>query len=259
LAPADARKSRPLRAAFSFLAHSILRGVSGVRPIFDPQAVPVTGVDAHLPALPAALMEAQALRRHFASVPLAPPEWPGDGGRFPGLSPRQAAVLVPLVDRPEGVSVLLTRRTEQLRHHAGQISFPGGGMDAADADAWATACREAWEEIGLPGECIEAIGQLPVYGTVTAYQVTPCVGLVQPGFPLQLQASEVAEVFEVPLDYLMQPAHHRRHRVVLPGLSREFLSMPWTDGSGRERFIWGATAAMLRNLYHQLSQGPASL
>jgi 8-oxo-dGTP pyrophosphatase MutT (NUDIX family) len=166
---------------------------------------------------------------------------------------------VPLVDRPEGVSVLLTRRTEQLRHHAGQISFPGGGMDAADADAWATACREAWEEIGLPGECIEAIGQLPVYGTVTAYQVTPCVGLVQPGFPLQLQASEVAEVFEVPLDYLMQPAHHRRHRVVLPGLSREFLSMPWTDGSGRERFIWGATAAMLRNLYHQLSQGPASL
>ena len=177
MAPADARKSRPLRAAFSFLAHSILRGVSGVRPIFDPQAVPVTGVDAHLPTLPAALMEAQALRRHFASVPLAPPEWPGDGGRFPGLSPRQAAVLVPLVDRPEGVSVLLTRRTEQLRHHAGQISFPGGGVDAADADAWAAARREAWEEIGLPGECIEAIGQLPVYGTVTAYQVTPCVGL----------------------------------------------------------------------------------
>lgn len=228
--------------------------MSGLQPIFDPKAVPVTSVDDALPALPAAWLTADSLRQHFRQVPLAPPERPGDGGRLPGMTARRAAVLVPLVLREDGVRVLLTRRHEQLRHHAGQVSFPGGRIDDEDADAWAAARREAWEEVGLPASHIEPIGQLPDYTTVTAYAVQPCVALVQPGFALRLQASEVAEAFEVPLSFLMQPAHHRRHRLALPGLSREFLSMPWQEG-GREYFIWGATAAMLRNLYHQLRQG----
>ncbi len=231
---------------------SILRAVNpGLRPIFDPQAVPVSGTDAHLPARPHEWLDAAALRRHFAEVPLAAPERPGDGGLyFPGRVPRAAAVLIPLVQRDTGLQVLLTRRTEQLRDHAGQIAFPGGAVDAEDADAWAAARREALEEIGLPAEFIEPLGQLPRYCTVTAYEVTPCIALVQPGFALQLQTGEVAEAFEVPLDFLMNPAHHRRHRLQLAGLEREFLSMPWGD-----YFIWGATAAMLRNLYHQLGQG----
>lgn len=231
---------------------SILRRVTtGVRPLFDPHAVPVSGIDTHLPALPADWLTAASLREHFASVPLVAPERPGDGGRLvPERVPRAAAVLVPLVQRPEGLTVLLTRRTDQLRHHAGQIAFPGGAIDADDADAWAAARREAWEEIGLAADCIEPIGQLPCYRTVTAYEVTPCVALVSPGLRLHLQPGEVAEAFELPLSFLMNPAHHRRHRISLPGLEREFLSMPWGD-----YFIWGATAAMLRNLYHQLRQG----
>jgi 8-oxo-dGTP pyrophosphatase MutT (NUDIX family) len=213
--------------------------------------VPVTSVDHHLPALPAAWLRPDALRQHFATVAMVAPERPGDGGLFPGRPPRAAAVLVPLVDRPQGVTVLLTRRTDHLRDHAGQISFPGGAVDATDADAWATARREAWEEVGLQAAHVEPLGELPRYHTVTAYEVRPCVALVRSGFTLQLQAGEVAEAFEVPLQFLMDPAQHRRHRVDLPdGAHRDFLSMPWG-----EYFIWGATAAMLRNLYHQLRQG----
>jgi len=242
------RKDRP-RAVFAF-GRLILRAMSGQRPILDPQAVPVTGVDTHLPAHPPAWLSAEALRRHWAEVPLAPPERPGDGSRFPGRAPRAAAVLVPLVMRDAGLQVLLTRRTDALRDHAGQISFPGGAIDAGDADPWAAACREAWEEIGLEPEHLERLGELPRYSTVTAFEVHPCVALVRPGFVLRLQHNEVAEAFEVPLAFLMDPANHRRHRMSLLGVEREFLSMPWGD-----YFIWGATAAMLRNLYHQLAQG----
>ncbi len=156
--------------------------------------------------------------------------------------------------REQGLQVLLTRRTDELRDHAGQISFPGGAVDAGDANVWAAALREVREEIGLAEHYIEPLWQLPVYSTVTAFQVTPCVALVQSGFELKLEAGEVAEAFEVPLSFLMNPAHHRRHRMQMLGMEREFLSMPW-QGAEREYFIWGATAAMLRNLYFQLAQG----
>ena len=228
--------------------------------ILDPEAVPVAGVDDHLPALPADRLQPQALRQRFAaSLPLWLPELPGDGARFDSLQAASpAAVLVPLVMRAGGLQVLLTRRTTHLRSHAGQISFPGGKAEADDADAVATALRETEEEVGLQRHHVEVIGSLPVYATVTGFEVTPVVALVQPGFRLQLDAFEVAEAFEVPLPFLMTPAHHQRHRFELAGQQRQFLSMPWQgqDGQGRPQryFIWGATAAMLRNLYGYLAQ-----
>ncbi|PTT84699.1 CoA pyrophosphatase, partial [Pelomonas sp. HMWF004] len=152
----------------------------------------------------------------------------------------------------DGLHLLLTRRTAHLRSHAGQISFPGGRVEPEDAGPVATALRETQEEIGLAADCIEVIGQLPVYSTVTAFQVTPVVGLVRPGFTLALDAFEVAEAFEVPLAFLMNPAHHQHHCFEFEGMERRFLSMPW-QGEGGEYFIWGATAAMLRNLYQLLS------
>lgn len=227
----------------------------GRPPIHDPQAVPVVGTDAHLPPVPAHRLEPASLRNRFSRPVAEAAAIPGDGGaQFTEL--RAAAVLVPLVHRPDGLHVLLTRRTDHLHDHAGQVSFPGGRVDEGDTDAEATALRETEEEVGLARAHVELIGRMPTYTTVTRYQVTPVVGLVQPGFTLALDAFEVAEAFEVPLSFLMNPANHRRHAFDYAGARRQFLSMPWqgvgTAGHPREFFIWGATAAMLRNLYHLL-------
>lgn len=236
---------------------------SPVRPALkEPWLVPVTGTDAHLPAVPAERLTAEALRERFLRPPPFDPEIPGDGGLLSDRAPTQASVLVPLVQRAQGLSVLLTQRTAHLRDHAGQISFPGGRAEPEDGSPERTALREAHEEIGLPESLVDILGQLPLYRTVTAYEVTPVVALVQPSFDLRLDTGEVAEAFEVPLAFLMNPAHHRRHRFEWEGGHRQFLSMPWT-GAGlatvghpasvaREFFIWGATAAMLRNLYRFL-------
>ena len=149
---------------------------------------------------------------------------------------------------------ILAQRTDHLNDHAGQVSFPGGRTDPEDADAVATALREAHEEVGIAADEIEVIGQLPAYTTVTAYEVTPVVGLLDPPRALRLDPFEVAEVFEVPLAFLMDPAHHRRHAVEVDGLARQFISMPWgRDLRGEPYFVWGATAAMLRNLYRFLA------
>ena len=215
------------------------------------------GSDAHLPAVAAQALTPAALRARFALPPLWQPELLGDGGLFANRSPAAASVLIALVMRPTGLNLLLTRRTAHLRDHAGQISFPGGRAEPEDIDTVATALRETKEEIGLAREYIEVIGQLPIYTTVTAFQVTPIVALVEPGFELSLDAFEVAEAFEVPLQFLMSPAHHQRHCFSFDGVERHFLSMPWVDasrvGSQQEYFIWGATAAMLRNFYRFLS------
>jgi 8-oxo-dGTP pyrophosphatase MutT (NUDIX family) len=216
----------------------------------------VVGVDSHLPAVDPTRLVPEALRRRFQSARGWQADIHGDMGSHPeGLS--EASVLVPLVQRPAGVQVLLTRRTDQLRDHAGQISFPGGRVEHGDVDAVATALREAEEEVGLPPAAVDVIGQLPHYTTVTRYVVTPVVALVHPPFDLRLDTGEVAEAFEVPLQFLMTPAHHRRHEFEMLGQRRQFLSMPWQgpDERGVERsyFIWGATAAMLRNLYAFLS------
>ena len=224
--------------------------------------MPVVGHDGHLPALPSGRLNASALVARFShgrslGRPFEP-EFGGDARPLPtDRAPRDAAVLVPLVERDSGLTVLLTRRTEHLRDHAGQISFPGGGVEPGDGSAVATALREAEEEVGLARGHVSVIGELPLYQTITGFRVTPVVALVQPGFELALDSFEVAEAFEVPLTYLMTPAHHQRHLFSFDGVQRQFLSMPWqgagTNGEPREYFIWGATAAMLRNLYRFLA------
>lgn len=221
--------------------------------ILDPRAVPVSGHDSHLPALAQARLTAQALRERFALRRVWQAEHAGDGGRFfPDRVPQQAAVLIPLVQRHDGLKVLLTRRTEHLRDHAGQVSFPGGRSEPEDAGPSATALREAAEEVGLPADRVEIIGEMPTYTTVTHFVVTPVVALVHPPFELTLDTFEVAEAFEVPLPWLMNPANHRRHLFSYEGGQRQFLSMPWRRADS-EYFIWGATAAMLRNLYRYLA------
>jgi len=219
---------------------------------FDARAVPVAGIDSHLPAVPAVRLLPQALRDRLSHQPSWTPDMASEPMRA-GRDPRPAAVLVGIVERPAGLTVLLTERTAHLSSHSGQVAFAGGRTDPEDDGPVGTALREAWEEVGLEAKFVEVIGLLPRYGTVSAYLVTPVVALVAPGFTLTPHDFEVADVFEVPLAFLMDPAHHRRHRVDAPDGRREWLSMPWTDpATGKEHFIWGATAGMLRNLYRLL-------
>lgn len=212
---------------------------------FDPRSVPVVAVDRHLPALDAARLAPQALADRFGRSVDWTPELAGDG--VVGETHAAASVLIPIVLR-EAPTVLLTQRTAHLEKHSGQIAFPGGKVDAQDHDAVMTALRETREEIGLAAEYIKVLGCLPTYVTVTGFVVTPVVALVQPGFTLAPNADEVADVFEVPLAYLMNPANHRHHHIALQGGERRWLSMPYWQGE-RERFIWGVTASLLRNFY----------
>jgi 8-oxo-dGTP pyrophosphatase MutT (NUDIX family) len=221
------------------------------RAFFDPRAVPVVRVDNDLPAVAPSQLTAAALRARFAR----PPAWEPELRREPqtsGRAPAQAAVLVPIVQHGEP-TVLLTERATQMSTHSGQVAFPGGRVDPEDANIAAAALREAWEEVGLSADYIEVLGSLPTYTTVTSFIVTPVIALVQPGFQLALSPTEVADAFEVPLSHLMNPANHRRHAMVGEGLNaRQWFSMPYQDGA-QERFVWGATAGMLRNLYRFLS------
>ena len=157
---------------------------------------------------------------------------------------RPAAVLVPLVERPEGLTVLLTKRTDHLYDHAGQISFPGGRVEPDDENAIATALRETEEEIGVGPEHIEIVGEIDTYMTGTGFSITPVVGFVSPDYTLQIDEFEVAEVFEVPLAFVMDPDNHERRSAVYKGVERHFYVLPYED-----RYIWGATAGMLVSLH----------
>lgn len=232
----------------------------------DPRSVPVWRVDHDLPAIAPVHLSADALRTRFAHPPVWQPEVVQEP-RFTQRAPAQAAVLLAIVPRgPQGSAptVLLTQRTQHLSTHSGQIAFPGGKRDDTDPSLEATALRETHEEIGLHPRHVDILGSLPVYVTGTAFCVTPVVGLVQPGFELQPNADEVDDVFEVPLDFLMNPAHHRRHHFEWEGRQRQWFSMPYKesrpDAQGElehiERFIWGATAGMLRNFYRFLAANP---
>ncbi len=218
-------------------------------PNFDPRAVPSLGSDGHLPPVEPARLSPHALRERFRTPPVWEPEVRQEP-RFTRGELRAAAVLVPIVTHAEP-TVLLTERSLQLANHSGQVAFPGGRIDAEDADAADAAMREAHEEVGLERGFIDVIGQLSNYVTGTAYVVTPVVALVRPGFQLTPNPHEVAEAFEVPLAFLMDPANHRRHLFAWEGRHREWFSMPYRIGE-REHFIWGATAAMLRNFYRFL-------
>ena len=159
---------------------------------------------------------------------------------------RPAAVLIPVVEHSQP-TVLLTQRSAHLNEHAGQISFPGGKIDAADASPLETALREAEEEIGLDREFVDPIGYLDVYGTSFGFRILPTVARVRPGFKLQINASEVDDAFEVPLAFLMNPANHQRHAKEFRGMERTYYAMPY-----EERYIWGATAGILRVLYERI-------
>lgn len=216
-------------------------------PPFDPEKAPIVG-RAGGAAIPAPMLTAERLRQAFVDPRGWQPER-SDESRKPrlrkgatGLVP--ASVLVPIVVREDGPTILLTERTAHLNDHAGQVSFPGGSAEPEDVDAIATALRESEEEIGLDRSRVEVIGRLPDYPTITGFNVVPIVALVRPPFSLTLDAFEVAEAFEVPLGFVFDPAHHERREIVMDSHVRHFVAMPY--GS---HFIWGATASMLRNLY----------
>jgi len=211
------------------------------------------------PAVPARLLTPAALRARFAAAGSSwQLEQESDGGLFRPERPlRPAAVLIGLVQHAEGLRMLFTVRSERLQDHAGQISFPGGRLEAGDADSTAGALREAREEIGLDPRHVEVLGTLPAYTTISGYEVTPVVALIEADVPLQDDPLEVEETFEVPLAFLMDGANHQRRLVVQPGVRRTVYAMEYV---GRRRYlIWGATAAMLRNFYRFLAAGMADL
>ncbi len=187
------------------------------------------------------------LKRQVAQEPAVRGDHDLNPGMEPGADLIPAAVLVPLVDRPEGLTALFTQRTDHLLHHAGQISFPGGHIDPGDATPEETALRETEEETGLHRRHVEIVGRLNEYITRTGFSVTPVVGLVHPPFELNPDPDEVADVFEVPLAFLLDPANHQRHSRQFEGRDRHFYAMPYED-----HFIWGATAGMMINLYEVL-------
>jgi 8-oxo-dGTP pyrophosphatase MutT (NUDIX family) len=225
-------------------------------PNFDPRQIPVVGVDTHLPTVQREWLLPQALQEQFANPPNWSPEVVLEKPYTDRTEATNASVLVPIVlrgslhDQP---TVLLTQRTACMPTHSGQIAFPGGKSDPSDADAAATALREAHEEIGLEAEFVQVLGQLPIYVTGSAFVITPVVALIHPGFTLVANPVEVADIFEVPLEFLMNPSNHRRHEVPWRDTTRQWFSMPYNDlDTGKEHFIWGATAGMLRNFYRFL-------
>jgi 8-oxo-dGTP pyrophosphatase MutT (NUDIX family) len=188
-----------------------------------------------------------------AVQPLDPARYAAVGMNAGPLTARKtrmpAAVLVPLVEHAHGFNILFTQRTADLKAHGGQISFPGGRLEPADGgDVVTAALRESQEEIGLDAAAVEVLGQLESYVTVTGFEVTPIVGAMRSPLDLTANPAEVAEIFEVPLSFFLDPANHQRHSRIAGGVTRAYYAMPYG-----ERYIWGATAGMLLNLYDVLT------
>jgi 8-oxo-dGTP pyrophosphatase MutT (NUDIX family) len=224
-----------------------------IRPVFEPEALPVESTGIDLPPVASDRLTPDGLRARFDQRLHWAPE-PIVETRLRDGDPRLAAVLVPLVVRDDGLTVLLTQRADHLNDHAGQISFPGGRQEPYDADTTATALREAQEEVGLDPTRVEILGSLPDYLTGTGFRVTPVVGLVHPPFTVEADTLEVAEIFEVPLAFLMDPARHEVRVFRWEGGERRFFAMPYPrNESAGHHFIWGATAGMLRNFYRFLA------
>lgn len=214
--------------------------------IFIPEDLPIHSI-ANEGAVPPPRLNAEWLRRRLSQPPVWTPETTDEHLLATMSSFKIAAVLIPLVMRDEGLSLLLTHRAAHLNNHAGQISFPGGRVEATDGSSIETALRETQEEIGLDRRHVEVIGALPQYRTATGYDVTPVIALIQQPFVLTPDPIEVASIFEVPLSFLMDAKNHQRRSLELPNGAgtRTFYAMPY-----QQHFIWGATAGMLRNLFH---------
>jgi len=161
---------------------------------------------------------------------------------------RLASVLVPLIEREEGLHILLTKRSDALPVHAGQISFPGGKIEPGE-NPEETALRETHEEVGLEKGFVETLGFLPAYQTFTGFRIFPVIGMVKDGYSLQAEMGEVSEIFDVPLSFLMNSSNHQKHKVEKPGLTRHYYAIPYED-----YFIWGATAGIIRQLHQQVYQ-----
>src|SRR5690625_4546509 len=223
-----------------------------IRPDFDPMIQPVVPSRVLTPLLPESL-ELEFIREAFK----LPVDWQVEPLFKNSFQPdfqddtalRRAAVFVPLVQRPSGLHVVLTRRADHLYDHAGQVSFPGGRIEATDRDEIAAALRETQEEIGIAPEYIQLFGTQPVYNTSTRFTMKPVIGALKPGFTVTPDHGEVAEVFEVPLSVLLDPAKHQLHHTGIgTGEDRYYFSISW-----QSYFIWGATAALIRNFYHFLA------
>lgn len=200
-------------------------------------------------AIPIKKLGIESLRQRFTNMALNwVPEDQEEQLYFKNGEYRPAAVLVPLVVREKGLTLLLTRRAADLTYHPGQISLPGGRFEQSDLSLVETALRETEEEVGLNRDHIEILGSLPDHRTVTGFHITPIVSLIFPPFELHADKIEVSEIFEVPLAYLMNGKNHQRRRMALPtGEQRSFYAIPY-----EHYFIWGATASILRNLFHFL-------
>lgn len=227
-------------------------------PGFDPLVQPVVPSEV-MPPLSAATLQLDFISSAFSR----PIEWQvepvfSDSFQADSLGSQdviQAAVFFPLVQRESGLHVLFTRRASHLYDHAGQISFPGGRIEPSDRDAVAAALRETHEEIGVSSDFIQLIGTQPGFLTSTGFTMKPVIGVIRPGFTIRPDETEVAEVFEVPLSVLMDTSQHRLHQAQLPGGGHRFyFSISW-----KSYFIWGATAALIRNFYHFLAAAQAKL
>lgn len=231
-----------------------------IRPVFEPESLPIESTGADLPHIAADRLTPDGLRARFEQRLPWQPE-PQEARVLEIRDPREAAVLMPIAMRPSGLTVLLTQRADNLSNHAGQVSFPGGSREPSDPTPIAAALREAHEEVDLDPARVEVLGALPDYLTGTGFRVTPVVGLVHEPFTLAADSLEVASIFEVPLGFLMNPAHHEVRVWRWKGGERRFFAMPYPQqgvqpgdirGVGGTHFIWGATAGMLRNFYRFL-------
>lgn len=192
--------------------------------------------------------------RATAQQLIEPPHGYGDHSFNPDLTDhilgqtlRDAAVLIPVVDHPDGATMILTKRSEALRTHSGQIAFPGGRVDPEDASPEDAALREAQEEIGLSPRLVDVIGRMPPYVSGSGFRIVPVFGIIRPGFSLAINRAEVDSAFEVPLSFLMDPTNHTRNSRIWQERERFFYEMPFGD-----RYIWGVTAGIIRTLYERL-------
>jgi len=217
------------RAAVSAVFDARPTGTSGPGGSFPRRSAPSNGSDRTLPSPLGAVAERGDHDFH--------------ADLYPAGKLRPAAVLIPLIERSHGLNIVLTRRTEHLHHHAGQVSFPGGRVEEKDRDVYQTALRETEEEVGFGPDAVSIIGRLDTYITRTGFEITPVVGFVASSVQPVPDPFEVAEVFEVPLSFVTNPANHEIHSRIFKGNERQFYVIPYED-----YYIWGATAGMLVNL-----------